>query len=214
MNRYAYGLVILIVLGLCFRSVRYELLTYIIHHSDSIDLPVRVRTPKLEVRAKKQTPLPLLKANAATLPATVRAERAKSRGEEECRAIFEDIFPGKKFPSIRPNFLYNPIAKAKAVDSNAPFEACAKAAHCLELDGFNAELMLAFEYQGRQHTEYIPYFHRSLDIYEAQLYRDHIKAELCEKSKVRLVVIPYDQKDLRAFIKRELMRRNLWPPSR
>ena len=64
--------------------------------------------------------------------------------EEQCRLIFQSIFKRKKFPKVRPTFLRNP-----------------KTNRCLELDGYNKKLKLAFEYDGYQHYIYPNKFHKS-----------------------------------------------------
>jgi hypothetical protein len=76
----------------------------------------------------------------------------------------------------------------------------------LELDGYNPELRLAFEYQGVQHFRRIPHFHRTTDAFDAQLTRDALKAELCQDEEVTLLAIPYTIKhaDLRIYV-RELL---------
>jgi len=56
------------------------------------------------------------------------------------RNAIENI-TGRPFHSIRPAWLRN------------------RHGYVLEIDGFNEELMLGFEYQGQQHFEYIPRFH-------------------------------------------------------
>jgi hypothetical protein len=60
----------------------------------------------------------------------------------------------------------------------------------MELDGYNEELKIAFEYQGLQHTEYIPFFHGSIEAFESQKTRDRIKRTLCKKNRVRLMIVP------------------------
>jgi hypothetical protein len=100
----------------------------------------------------------------------------KKRGlknEELCRSIFESIF-NKPFPSIRPNFLKNPLTKKN-----------------LELDGYNEELKLAFEYNGIQHYKFNEKFHRSEKDLIDQQRRDKLKQELCDKNNVTLITVPY-----------------------
>jgi len=65
---------------------------------------------------------------------------ASSREERICRAIFEQFF-SIKFISHWPEWLKNENGKR------------------LELDGYNKDLQIAFEYQGRQHYEQIDKFH-------------------------------------------------------
>ena len=86
--------------------------------------------------------------------------------ETRCREIFEDIFGGFKFPKSRVNKR--------------------------ELDGYNEELKIAFEYNGIQHYEYIPFFHRKDPInLEKQKERDRLKEKMCKEEDIILFVIPY-----------------------
>ena len=64
----------------------------------------------------------------------------------------------------------------------------------LELDAYNEELHIALEYNGRQHYEYTPRFHRSLDDFEKQVYRDELKKKLCDANNVSLLIVPYTVK--------------------
>lgn len=107
--------------------------------------------------------------------------------ENQCREIFERIFAPRRFPTARPPFLVNPST-----------------GRCLELDGYNEDLALAFEYNGYQHYEYPNCFHRTRREFEDQLRRDQLKIELCRKQGVRLVSIPHSEKDLEEFIRRAL----------
>jgi hypothetical protein len=62
----------------------------------------------------------------------------------------------------------------------------------LELDGYCEELKIAFEYQGEQHYYYNPHFHRNgiRDLISQNL-RDKIKKNICDKTRIRLIIIPY-----------------------
>lgn len=89
-------------------------------------------------------------------------------GQERTRKIFEILFK-TNFPSIRPDWLKNPATKRN-----------------LELDGFNQELSIAFEFQGRQHFDANTQFY---DDYDKQTKRDELKKELCKTFGVNLIEI-------------------------
>ena len=105
--------------------------------------------------------------------------------EEECRTIIQNIY-NKLFPKGRHSFLINPETGYK-----------------LELDGYNEELKIAFEYQGLQHYEAVEYFGGEESML-AQQKRDNLKKELCEKNNIILIEIPYWVKDLYEYISQEL----------
>ena len=97
---------------------------------------------------------------------------SKNKHEERVRELLEDYFDDY-FPTCRPKFLRNP-----------------KTGRCLELDGYNARLNLAFEYQGVQHRKYTPKFHSSPEAFEEQVYRDRIKKEILRNLEIDLIEIP------------------------
>ena len=97
----------------------------------------------------------------------------ESRGESLCRSILEKFFQ-KPFPSVRPDFLLNPVTGKN-----------------LELDCFNAELGLALEYNGSQHYDFPNTFHKTFEEYEAQKRRDDLKIRVCEAAGVYLITVPY-----------------------
>lgn len=111
--------------------------------------------------------------------------RGKSKTEELCRQIFQKLL-NKPFLSIRPDFLKNTKTNRK-----------------LELDGYNPELGLAFEFNGPTHYKYIPIVHRTKRAFIAQQQRDKLKKQLCEQHGVHLIVIPHQihPSQLEAFIK-------------
>lgn len=93
---------------------------------------------------------------------------SSGRSEKSCRKIFEK-YCNAKFPNVRPTFLEG-----------------------LELDGYNMELKVAFEYQGKQHYHYMYFFHRGdYNKFLKQKERDMRKYKLCKKYHIHLVVIPY-----------------------
>lgn len=100
-------------------------------------------------------------------------EGCASIGERVCIVTLERLF-NKEFTKQNPEWLINP-----------------KTGKCLELDGYNSELEIAVEYNGKQHYERVEYFQRSERDYIYQLYKDRVKEELCKKNKVFLIQVPY-----------------------
>ncbi len=79
----------------------------------------------------------------------------------------------------------------------------------LQLDGYNEEEEMAFEYQGIQHYKTHERFHQGKNTLESQLKRDRAKARRCKRKGVLLVVIPYtythhDQDAMREFVEDEI----------
>lgn len=93
---------------------------------------------------------------------------ADSNREKYCREIIEELTQ-KKFPTVRPKWLKNP-----------------KTNYVLELDGYNKELKIAFEYQGRQHYDEGHYFNRKSELNSRQ-YRDELKRKICKKKDILLL---------------------------
>lgn len=122
------------------------------------------------------------------LPKVVRThKKITKKYETQCRRIFEHIFK-KPFPTVRPPFLKRSNGK------------------CLELDGYNKELNLAFEYNGVQHYKFSPRFHRSQKDFTEQLQRDRDKRKMCAAYGVVVVEIPYNIKyeKLESYIRDKL----------
>ena len=90
--------------------------------------------------------------------------------ENWVRMIFEQLFEGYEFKTCRPKFMRNP-------STGRP----------LELDGFNAILKLAFEYQGIYH--YVAPDKKPETLLKQQN-RDALKKELCKAAGITLIEVP------------------------
>jgi len=101
-------------------------------------------------------------------------EKYASLGERYCIEFLELLFPGHKFKKIRPKWLRNP-------KTNRP----------LELDGYCEELMIAIEYQGKQHYVWPNFTKCSRKEFFAQQERDRIKEETCINKNICLIQVPY-----------------------
>lgn len=114
----------------------------------------------------------------------------KGSGEKLCRKIFEEL-TGVEFISCRPDFLRNPLTGFN-----------------LELDGYNQEFKLAFEFQGQQHYQKNIFNPTDKDL-EYQQWKDNLKKELCLKNGIILIEIPYtefENNNLKFFIKNNLLK--------
>lgn len=101
----------------------------------------------------------------------------ESKGEKECKRVLERYF-SRPFPKARPSYMNNSVTNFN-----------------LELDCYCRELGLAVEYNGKQHYQYIPYFHRNKDAFRCQQYRDVMKRDLCKKNNICLIEVPYTVKN-------------------
>ena len=61
----------------------------------------------------------------------------------------------------------------------------------LQLDGYSKQRNIAFEYQGKQHAEFTPYFHKSTTDFEKQVKRDKFKQNICEQERINLIYNKY-----------------------
>lgn len=87
--------------------------------------------------------------------------------ERYCRYILEDLL-GESFPKCSPSFLMG-----------------------LQFDGYCEKIRLAFEYNGKQHYQWVPHFQRKKKDFLQQKERDFRKRKLCHEHKIVLISIPY-----------------------
>ena len=107
-----------------------------------------------------------------------------------CEITLRYLLPKYKFVKIRPDWLYNYKTGCK-----------------LELDMYCADLMIAVEYNGRQHNQRINFFHKSeLDFIE-QVDRDLMKEDLCIHNGIKLIIVPYHIKnnDIAEYLTNEII---------
>lgn len=107
-----------------------------------------------------------------------------SKGELACRKALEEIY-GKPFASDWPSWLINPKTRAG-----------------MELDCYNEELKIACEYHGRQHYEFVEFFHKTRENFKAMQERDRIKFDILQQRGIYLITVPYTVKveDIKEYI--------------
>jgi hypothetical protein len=106
--------------------------------------------------------------------------------ERICREWFENKFQ-QPFPKSKPSWLVNHTGRR------------------LELDGYCEELKIAFEYNGKQHYEPCQFSSGQttedmMKNFTAQRQRDNLKSKLCTEHGVKLIVVPYNKKNIRVFL--------------
>jgi len=97
-----------------------------------------------------------------------------SKSEEIARTTFKQLFGGD-FKKRRPSWLLNDRGRQ------------------MELDGYEPELGIAFEYQGRQHFEDVGVYRMGTRL-SVRIQDDQRKRDLCEKHGVKLIELRWDDK--------------------
>jgi hypothetical protein len=137
-----------------------------------------------------------------SLPTTKETKRRRSpappresKGEMECRRVLQYLFK-RPFNKDRPDFLRNPV-------TGGNFN--------LELDCYDPELKIAVEYNGVQHYQYVPYFHKNKEAFLNQKYRDQMKRQKCREQGIVLIEVPNTVKleDIKGYIEKELKRNGI-----
>ena len=100
--------------------------------------------------------------------------RVASNLEKYALTALQRLFVGKSFQKVRPSWLRNPRSN-----------------RLCELDFYNDELKLGVEVQGLQHYVYPNHWHKTRVDFQEQVFRDHIKVDLCQQMGVTLLHIPF-----------------------
>ena len=121
-----------------------------------------------------------------------------SKFEIACRTALQRMFK-RPFDKVRPDWLRNVVTGGK---------------WNLEIDCYDDELKIAVEAQGRQHYQFVPYFHRNYETFLNQKYRDEIKRMKCKEQGVTLIEVPYTVKeeDIENYLRTECKKMNISVP--
>lgn len=114
--------------------------------------------------------------------------KKESKGEAEARKVLREYFNRPDgFKNTRPEFLSNAVTGGT---------------RNLEIDCFEPDLRLGVEFNGRQHYEFIPFFHKNKEAFYNQKYRDELKRRMCRDNGVFLIEIPYTVKpeDIKKYL--------------
>ena len=116
-----------------------------------------------------------------------KAEARNSKGEILTRRALEQLY-GKKFPTIRPNWLRNPTTGRN-----------------LELDGYCEELKIGFEYHGAQHREFPNDFHSTFEEFQNQVARDIYKEKICKERGIYMIIVDFTvpHSEIFEFVKKQ-----------
>jgi len=76
----------------------------------------------------------------------------------------------------------------------------------MHLDGYSESLRIAFEYQGRQHRELVPIFHKTEDDFKQRQIDDVYKKDLCKRFQITLMCVSDTLfwKDLPKYIENQI----------
>ena len=116
-------------------------------------------------------------------------------GELETKGALERLL-GVPFAKVRPDWLRNTTHMT---------------GRNLEIDCYNEAVGVAVEYSGPQHFMYPNPFHSSPDEFAAQIQRDALKRQVCERRGLVFIVVPHTVKRsmIELFLRTELTQRGL-----
>ena len=97
-----------------------------------------------------------------------------TRGEQCALDALAQIFPGKEFVKVRPDWLIND-----------------RSSRAMEIDLYCHELRLGVEHSGLAHYCFPNSLHKTREQYDAQVFRDQLKRTLCARVGVLLIEIPF-----------------------
>ena len=112
------------------------------------------------------------KEHKLILQSTKRKTRAKSAPHQKALSLLLEILPGV------------------VIFEEVTLPGCG-----LYLDIFMPSISLAVEVHGRQHYEFVPFFHKTKADFLLARKRDRDKTEWCDLNNITLVALPHDEED-------------------
>jgi hypothetical protein len=112
------------------------------------------------------------KQHKLILQSTKRKTRAKSAPHQKALSLLLEILPGV------------------VIFEEVTLPGCG-----LYLDIFLPSISLAIEVHGKQHYEFVPFFHKTKADFLLARKRDRDKLEWCNLNDVTLVTLPHDEED-------------------
>ncbi len=64
----------------------------------------------------------------------------------------------------------------------------------LQIDGYNEELKIGFEYEGKQHFKFVPYFHKIIEKFERLQFLDNYKKNVLKSRNIFMLYPTYKLK--------------------
>lgn len=112
------------------------------------------------------------KEHKLVLQSTKRKTRAKSAPHQKALSLLREILPGV------------------VIFEEVTLPGCG-----LYLDIFMPSISIAVEVHGRQHYEFVPFFHKTKADFLLARKRDRDKLQWCDLNNITLVALPYDKED-------------------
>lgn len=78
-----------------------------------------------------------------------------------------------------------------------------------EFDIFIQEFNLLIEYNGRQHYEYVPFFHKEYNKFEEQQRNDKIKTKMAKDEGYKLMIFKSDEPITKNYVESKLKDKNI-----
>lgn len=78
----------------------------------------------------------------------------------------------------------------------------------MSFDRYYPDLKLAFEFQGQNHYEYIPFLHKNKEEFEYYQECDRLKRQICMEQGITLVEVKYNFKIDEASMKYDIKKQN------